>query len=136
MRHRRRYHRRRRAPARRGRCVVNFSRDGVRFLGGWHPQALAFDVVEASLVVAGSVWLLALAQRRLTSRAPVLAASARAAYAAFMLQVPVLLSLEIAARPIPWPPKVKAVLVGTLAVAASFGLGWLLVKRTRLGKII
>jgi hypothetical protein len=24
----------------------------------------------------------------------------------------------------------------TLAVAASFGLGWLLVKRTRLGKII
>jgi peptidoglycan/LPS O-acetylase OafA/YrhL len=123
VRHRRRYHRRRRAPARRGHCVVNFSRDGVRFLGGWHPQALAFDVVEASLVEAGSVWLLALAQRRLTSRTPVLAANARAAYATFMLQVPVLLSLEIAARPIPWPPKVKAVLVGTLAVAASVGLG-------------
>jgi len=45
----------------------------------WCVQALAFDVVEASLVVAGSVWLLALAQRRLTSRAPLLAASARAA---------------------------------------------------------
>jgi hypothetical protein len=113
---------------------VNFSRDGVGLLGGWHPQALAFDVIEASLVVAGSVWLLALAQPRLTSRAPVLAASARVAYAAFMLQVPVLLSLEIAARPIPWPPMVKAVLVGTLAVAASFGLGWLLVKCTQLGK--
>jgi hypothetical protein len=52
------------------------------------------------------------------------------------LQVPVLLSLEIAARPIPWPPLVKAVLGATLAVAASFGLGWQLVKRTRLGKII
>jgi hypothetical protein len=65
-----------------------------------------------------------------------MAASARAAYAAFMLQVPVLLSLEIAARPIPWPPLVKAVLGATLAVAASFGLGWQLVKRTRLGKII
>jgi hypothetical protein len=119
-----------------GAGVVNPSRDGARFVGGWHPQALAFDVAEASLVVAGSVWLLGLAQRRLTSRAPVLAASARAAYAAFMLQVPVLLSLEIAARPIPWPPLVKAVLVATLAVAASFGLGWQLVKRTRLGKII
>ena len=116
--------------------MVNFSRDGARFVGGWHPQALAFDVAEASLVVAGSVWLLGLAQRRLTSRAPLLAGSARAAYAAFMLQVPVLLSLEIAARPFPWPPLVKAVLVGTLAVAASFGLGWLLVRRTRLGKII
>jgi hypothetical protein len=97
-----------------GAGMVNFSRDGVGFLGGWHPQALAFDVVEASLVVAGSVWLLALAQRRLTSRAPVLAGSAPAAYAAFMLQVPVLLSLEIAARPFPWPPLVKAVLVGRL----------------------
>jgi hypothetical protein len=76
--------------------VVNLSRDGAVFLGGWHPQALAFDVVEASLVVVGSVWILALAQRRLTSRAPVMAASARA-----------------------------------LAVAASFGLGWHLVKPTR-----
>ena len=79
--------------------------------------------VEAALVVAGSVWLLGPAQRRLTSRAPLLAGSARAAYAAFMLQVPVLLSLEIAARPFPWPPLVKAVLVGTRTVAASSGLG-------------
>jgi hypothetical protein len=52
--------------------------------------------------------LLALAaQRRLTSRAAVQAASSRAAYAAFMLQVSVLLSLEIATRPFPWPPLVK-----------------------------
>jgi hypothetical protein len=116
--------------------VTNFSRDGVRFLGGWRPQALAFDIVEATLVVAGSVCLLALAQHRWTSQAPVLAGSARAAYAAFMLQVPVLLSLEIAGRSFDVPPLVKAVLVGTLAVAASFGLGWLLVRRTPLGKII
>ena len=80
--------------------------------------------------MAGSVWLLALAQHQLTSRTLVLAGSAGAAYAAFILQVPVLLSLEIVARPFPWPPLVKAVLVGTLAVAASFALGWLLVKRT------
>jgi hypothetical protein len=30
----------------------------------------------------------------------------------------------------------QAVLVGTLAIAASISLGWLLVKRTPLGKII
>jgi hypothetical protein len=71
--------------------------------------------------------LLALAaQCRLPSRVAVLAASAGATYAAFMLQVPVLLSLEIATRPFPWPPVVKAVLVGTLAIAASISLGWLL----------
>ena len=57
--------------------VRNFARDGDQFLGGWHWQALALDAVEASLVVAGSVWLLAWAQRRLTSDAPILVASAR-----------------------------------------------------------
>ena len=67
--------------------------------------------------------LLALAQHRWTSQAPVLAGSARAAYAAFMLQVPVLLSLEISGRSFDVPPLVKAVLVGTLAVTAFFGLG-------------
>jgi hypothetical protein len=53
-----------------------------------------------------------------------------------MLQVSVPLSLEIATRPFPWPPLVKAVLVGTLAIADSVSLGWLLVKRTPLCKII
>jgi hypothetical protein len=119
-----------------GAGVLNFSQDVVRFLGGWHLEALAFDVVEAVLVVAGSVWLLGLAQRLLTSRAAVLAASARAAYAAFILQAPVLLTLAIAARQFSLPPLAKGVMVGTLAVAVSFSLGWLLVKRTSLGKII
>jgi Acyltransferase family len=116
--------------------VTNFSRDGARFLGGFHAQALVFDLIEASIVVAGSVGLLAVAQRRLTSHGPFLAGCARAAYAAFILQAPVLLSLEIAARQFSWPPLAKAIVVGTLAVTVSFGLGWLLVKRTPLGKII
>jgi surface polysaccharide O-acyltransferase-like enzyme len=38
--------------------LSDFKRDGVPFLGGWHWQALSLDVVEATLVVAGSVWLL------------------------------------------------------------------------------
>jgi Acyltransferase family len=116
--------------------VRNFARDGGPFLGGWHWQALALDAVEASLVVAGSVWLLAWAQRRLTSNAPILVASARGAYAAFILQVPVLIGLEIAARPVPLPGFAKGVLVGALAIAGSFLLGWLLAGRTKVGKIL
>jgi hypothetical protein len=116
--------------------VRNFARDGDPFLGGWRWQSLALDAVEASLVVAGSVWLLAWAQRRLTSDAPILVASARGAYAAFILQVPVLISLEIAARPLPLPGFAKGVLVGALAVAGSFWLGWLLARHTKLGKIL
>lgn len=117
-----------------GAGVTNFSRDGEGFLGEWCPEALAFDTIGATLVVTGSLCLFALAQHRLTSQAPVLAGSARAAYAAVMLQAPVLLSLEIAGRSVDLPPLVEAVLVGTLAVAASFGLGWVLVRHTPLAR--
>jgi hypothetical protein len=119
-----------------GAGVRNFSRDGAPFLGGWRWQALVLDLVEASLVVAGSIWLLALAQRRLTSTSPVLAGSARGAYAAYMLQVPVLLTLAIAARPLPVPATAKALVVGGGAVMVSFALGWLLTTRTKLGRIL
>ena len=119
-----------------GAGVTDFSQEGGPFLGGWHWQALLLDLVEASLVVAGSIWLVALAQRWLTSRSPVWAGSARGAYAAYMLQVPVLLTLAIAARPLPLPATAKALLVGGGAVVVSFGLGWLLAVRTRLGRIL
>jgi hypothetical protein len=114
-----------------GTGVVNVSQDDVPFLGGWHWQALALDVVEATLVVAGSVWLLALAQRWFTHRATALTRWSRRAYAAYLLQAPVLISLEIAARSLPWPAVIKAVMIAGLAVLGSFGLGWFVTERTR-----
>lgn len=116
--------------------VRNLARDGEPFLGGWHWESLTLALVEASLVVAGSVWLLAWAQRHLTAKPPLMAAADRGAYAAYMLQVPVLLSLEIAARPLPLPALAKVLLVGCLAVAASFWLGWAIAERTRLGRVL
>jgi hypothetical protein len=113
--------------------VANLSRDDIPFLGGWHWQALTLDVVEATLVVAGSVWLLALAQRWLTHRDIRLTRWARGAYAAYLLQAPVLIGLEIAERSLPWPAVIKAVTVATLAVVGSFAFGRLLVGRMRLG---
>ncbi|HET8914209.1 MAG TPA: acyltransferase, partial [Propionibacteriaceae bacterium] len=108
--------------------VANPSRDDIPFLGGWHWQALAFDVAEASLVVAGSVWLLAVAQRWLTQQAVGITRWARAAYAAYLLQAPVLIGLEIAERALPWPAVIKGVTVAALAIAGSFALGRLLVR--------
>ena len=112
--------------------VENPSRDDAPFLGGWHWQAFTLDMGEATLVVAGSVWLLALAQRWLTHRAVGLTRWARGAYVAYLLQAPVLIGLEIAGRSLPWPAVIKAVTVAVLAVAGSFTLGWLLIERTRL----
>jgi peptidoglycan/LPS O-acetylase OafA/YrhL len=111
--------------------ISDIQRDDGPFLGGWHWQALALEVVEATLVVGGSVWLLAWAQRRLTSRAVRLTRVGRSAYFAYLLQVPVLISLEIAARLLPWPAGVKAVVVAAFAVAGSFGLAWFLTHRAR-----
>ena len=113
--------------------LSDFTRDGVPFLGGWHWQALSLDVVEATLVVAGSVWLLGWAQRWLTSRRGGLTRVARGAYLAYLLQAPVLIGLEIAARSLDWPALVKALIVAVVAVTTSFGLAWLFTGRMRIG---
>jgi hypothetical protein len=106
--------------------VGDVNRDGGVFLGGWRWQALALDAVEASLVVAGSVWLLGMAQRHLAGMTGLRMVCARSAYAAFVLQAPVLLTFAILARLISIPALAKGVLVGTFAVVFSFGLGWLI----------
>lgn len=106
------------------------------FLGGLRWQALVFAVAESAVVVAGSLGLLGFAQRVLVHRGRFTATCARAAYAAFVLQGPVLLALATAARPLAVGAEVKAPLVGAAAVAVSFGVGLLLVERTPLGRLL
>jgi hypothetical protein len=118
-----------------GAHITDLAADAGPFVGGWHWQALVLDGVEASLVVAGSVWLCGLAQRWLARTGPRRAGWARASYAAFALQVPVLLTLAITLRPVPWPAEAKAVLVAMVGVPASFWLGRLLV-RTRMRQAV
>jgi hypothetical protein len=48
----------------------------------------------------------------------------------------VLIGLMIALRPLGVPAEIKALAVAGLGVAGSFGLAWLLVTRTRLGRIL
>jgi hypothetical protein len=93
--------------------------------------------IEGPLAVGTSVWLLALAQRRLDRPPGSLSrALARSAYGAFFIQGVVLIGLMIALRPIAVPAEVKALVVAGLGVSGSFALAWLLVSRTRLGRII
>ncbi len=115
--------------------VSNVADDAGPFLGGWHWQALLLACVEANLVVAGSVWLLGLTQRRWASGGALSARCGRASYAAFVLQVPVLLTLAIAARGLAWPAEAKAFAVAALGVPACFWLGSLMV-RTKVGRIL
>jgi hypothetical protein len=61
---------------------------------------------------------------------------ARSAYAAFMLQGIPLFLFALALRAFEMPLEIKALLVALGGIVGSFGLGWLLVSRTRLGQIV
>lgn len=111
--------------------------EDVPFETGVHWVTLSLAAIEGPLAVGASIWLLALAQEHLDRQpGPLLAAMSRSAYAAFLLQGVVLIALMIAMRPIDVPAEVKAVVVAGLGVAGSFGLAWLLVTRTRLGRVL
>jgi hypothetical protein len=105
--------------------------------GGWTWQSALFVSMEAPLTVFGSVWLLRVAQRRLPR--PLLwgPALARSAYAAFVLQAPVLVAMALALRHVPVVAELKVVVVAGGGVAGSFGLAWLLVSRLPvLGRVL
>jgi hypothetical protein len=98
-------------------------------LGGLHVGAAVLASAEGLLTVFGCVWALAVAQRRLDRsfrRSPELA---RAAFAAFLVQGPVLIGLAVLLRPLPVSAGVKALTVAVLGVTLSFWLGRLLVTR-------
>ena len=107
-----------------------------RFLGGWRWEALGTAAFEGVLVVAGSVWLLGAAQRRFADPGRIGTARNRGAYAAYLLQAPVLFGLAIAARPLAAPAEIKSVLVAAGSITACFWLGWLLVSRTWAGRVL
>jgi hypothetical protein len=101
----------------------------------WAPIALA--AIEGPLVVGASVWLLGTAQRHLNHRPTRRGrALARSAFAAYILQGPVLIGLALALRPADLPAEIKALVVACIGVAGSFALGWVLISRTRLNRIL
>jgi len=98
-------------------------------LGGWHWLGLGFVVIEAVLTIVGSVWLLSVAQQRLSRSYRWGPALSRSAYAAFMLQTPFLLAIAVALRPLPLPAEAKALVVAVLGVVASFAAAWFLIRK-------
>ncbi len=98
-------------------------------MGGPNLLAAGFAALDAVLCMFGSVWMLSVAQRRLTHPLPHGTALARSAYGAFILQTPVLIGLALSLRGIGLPAEVKALLVATGGVSASFALAWLLITR-------
>lgn len=106
------------------------------FGGGWRWEAFVLAAVGGAMSVAASIWVLALVQRRWDQAGRTARALARSAYAAFMLQGIPLILFALALRAFDIPLEIKAVLVSAGGIAGSFALGWLLVTRTRLSRIL
>jgi hypothetical protein len=101
----------------------------------WAPITLA--VIEGPLAVGASVWVLAVAQRRLAAPMGRMGrAVARSAFAAFVVQGIVLIGLQIALRPVAAGAGAKALVVALLGPTGSFALAWLLVTRTPAGRVL
>jgi acyltransferase-like protein len=100
------------------------------YLGGWHWQALATAAVEAVLVVAGSVWLVGLAERRWGRGGERSSRWAQGAFWAFVIQGPVLMAAASTIRSVDLPAEIKAPLVDAAAIMVSF---WLACRLTRPG---
>jgi hypothetical protein len=99
-----------------------------QLLGGANPWAAGFAALDALLCVFGSVWLLSVAQRRLNRPLPHGRALGRSAYAAFIVQTPVLIGLALALRPVAVPAEVKALLVAAGGIVGSYTLAWALTR--------
>ncbi|GAA4690526.1 acyltransferase [Pseudonocardia yuanmonensis] len=101
------------------------ARDDGPYLGGWTWQAAATAAVEALLVTCGSIAFVGLAERRLHGAGPRARRWSRAAFAAFVVQGPVLMVTAAALRPLPVPAEVKAPVVAVVAIVVCFWLGGL-----------
>ena len=106
------------------------------YFGGWGGLALVWAMSEGILAVSGPIWVLSFVQRHLNATGPLRQIMARGSYAAFMLQGPVIIALELTLRPAAIPGDIKALLVATLGIVGSFALAWPLVTRTPLRRIL
>jgi hypothetical protein len=107
------------------------------FGSGWRWPSALLCVVEATLAVCASVWLLAAAQRWLDRpMGRCWRTCSRSAYAAFVVQGPVLVALALVLRPVAAHAEAKAVVVAGLGLLVSFALGLLLVRLRPVGGVL
>jgi fucose 4-O-acetylase-like acetyltransferase len=98
------------------------------FTGGLTWQAALTATCEGTIAVGLSVWLLGTFQNHFDHAGPLATALGRAAFGAYILQAPVLVTIALLASNLPLTPEAKFVLVAPTAIAASFALAWLLTR--------
>ena len=106
------------------------------FFGGGTWQSLALAILEGALVVSMSLWVFDAFRRHVHSQGRLLRTMSRAAFAAYIIHQVVAVGAVLATRQLAWPPELEYLTAATLAVAASFGIGALLVHTPGIARIV
>jgi surface polysaccharide O-acyltransferase-like enzyme len=117
-------------------AAVGLAGDEDPFLGGWHLQALAEPMTEATMAVAMSFWLVGWFARRWTYQGTLARSLGRASFAAYIVHPPVLVLLSAGLSSLTVAAEVKFVVVAVLGVATSFTVGWYMTKMRPLARVL
>lgn len=98
----------------------------------WPWPDLVLALLEGTLAVSGSLFLLDLYRRHVTSMNRLAVDLSRNVYIAFVLQAPALVGVALALRPLDLAPEVKFLILAPTAVMGSF----LLAQAVRTGKAL
>lgn len=106
------------------------------FLGGMRFEATLVPLIEATLALSMSLWLIDWFRRRDHGASELVAGLGRASFAAYLLHVPLTIMLAIALRGVGIAAELKFISVFALGVIASFGIGWLVTRSKFAGRIL
>ena len=106
------------------------------FSGGATWQAALTASCEGGIAVGLSVWLLGTFQRHLDRSGPLRAALGRAAYGAYLLQLPVLLGWALLLRGLSAPAEAKFLILAPAGVATCFALSWVLTRVPGVSRVL
>jgi glucan biosynthesis protein C len=105
-------------------AAVSLADDTDRFTGGWRVQALAEPLVEGTMAVAMSFWMLVWFMRRADHDGPLARRLGRASFAAYILHAPLVVLLSAGLSSVAMVIEFKFLVVAVLGVISSFTVGW------------
>ncbi|HEX5630840.1 MAG TPA: acyltransferase, partial [Acidimicrobiia bacterium] len=110
--------------------------DPDRFLGGLHVEAVLIPLIEATLALGMSLWVIDWFRRRGNRTGRTVSGLGRASFGAYLVHAPITIALAIALREVAVPAELKFLVVFGLGLVASFALGAVATRSRATGRIL
>jgi fucose 4-O-acetylase-like acetyltransferase len=117
-------------------AAIAITDDADRFLGGLHVEATLIPLIEATLALGMSRWIIDGFRRHGSRAGPFVHGLGRATFIAYLVHAPITIALAIVLRDVGVPAEVKFLGVLGAGLAGSFGLGWLMTRSRRTARIL